>query len=124
MEKWVRDAAGMEIEVPNFEGVRVRYRVPLDAAEAGRTDAEITAAENRMTTGKVPEAKGWFLLREMTEDSTNSLYRPSAQPGTGPETYDGAMLLNIESDTVGGVDAILKRIYDFLSRYEGMTELR
>ena len=39
MEKWVRDTAGMELDVPNYEGVRVNYKVP-------------------------PANQGWFLLRK------------------------------------------------------------
>ena len=77
-EKWIREAAGMELEIPNFEGVRVNYRIPLAAAEA----------------------RGWFLLRK-------SLHGP-------------VLVLNVESDTNGGVGAVLPLIYNFLGKYEGV----
>ena len=47
MEKWVRETAGLEIEVPNYEGVRVNY--DLDGA------------------------KGWFLLRKSLHDDVMPL---------------------------------------------------
>ena len=103
-EKWVRDAAGMTLEVPNFEGVRVNYRVPLAAeekAEAERAEDQAAGKADK-SAGKASEANGWFLLRK-------SLHGP-------------AMVLNVESDTEGGIDAVLPRIYDFIGKYEG-TEL-
>ena len=47
MEKWVRETAGLEIEVPNYEGVRVNY--DLDGA------------------------RGWFLLRKSLHDDVMPL---------------------------------------------------
>ena len=47
MEKWVRETAGLEIEVPNYEGVRVNY--DLDGA------------------------KGWFLFRKSLHDDVMPL---------------------------------------------------
>ena len=48
MEKWVRDTAGMELAVPNYEGVRVNYKVP-------------------------PASQGWFLLRKSLHEPFMSL---------------------------------------------------
>ena len=48
MEKWVRDTAGMELDVPNYEGVRVNYKVP-------------------------PANQGWFLLRKSLHEPFMSL---------------------------------------------------
>lgn len=47
MEKWVRETSGLELEIPNFEGVRVNY--------------------------DIEGAKGWFLLRKSLHDPVLAL---------------------------------------------------
>ena len=49
MEKWVRESSGLELEIPNYEGVRVRFRLP--AKDGGQ------------------DASGWFLLRKSMHDA-------------------------------------------------------
>ena len=51
-------------------------------------------------SGGGKQASGWFLMRK-------SLHEP-------------VLPLNIEADTEGGTEAVLSRIYDFVSRYEGV----
>jgi phosphomannomutase len=77
MEKWVRETSGFELEVPNYEGVRVNY--DLDGA------------------------KGWFLLRKSLHDPVLPLNIESDTEGGISEVlplineflgkYEGVVLL-------------------------------
>ena len=55
MEKWVRETSGLELEVPNYEGVRVNYE--LDGS------------------------KGWFLLRKSLHDPVMPMNIESYEAG-------------------------------------------
>ena len=55
MEKWVRETGGLELETPNYEGVRVNY--------------------------SIEGAEGWFLLRKSLHDPVMPLNIESSQEG-------------------------------------------
>ncbi|MBQ6456027.1 MAG: phosphomannomutase/phosphoglucomutase [Mogibacterium sp.] len=55
MEKWARETAGLELVTPNYDGVRVRFRLPV----SGDGDAERSA--------------GWFSLRKSPHDNAMTL---------------------------------------------------
>ena len=81
MEKWVKETSGLELVTPNYEGVRVSFRLPDE---------------------KGGEAKGWFLLKDSLHDPVMELNIESDTEGTCAKVieklddfmgqYEGVML--------------------------------
>ena len=81
VEKWVKETSGLELVTPNYEGVRVNFRVPDE---------------------KGGEAKGWFLLKDSLHDPVMELNIESDTEGTCAKVieklydfmgqYEGVML--------------------------------
>ena len=61
MEKWVKETSGLELVTPNYEGVRVSFRVPDENGG---------------------EAKGWFLLKDSPYDPVMEINVQSDTEGT------------------------------------------
>ena len=64
MEKWVRETSGFELDVPNYEGVRVDFRLPGEAAG------------------------GWFLFRRSVHENAATLNIESDTEGASEKVLE------------------------------------